>query len=353
MRFLSTRGIMGPPGRGRIWEPTTAEMHVIRVEDLTRNYGETTAVDRITFDVEAGEIFGFLGPNGAGKTTTIHMLTTLLRPTSGSATIDGHDVLRDRRGVRRTIGLVFQEPSLDEQLTGRENLRFHAMLYGLSAAAFAQRSRSLLDLVELEERADALVETYSGGMKRRLEVARGLLHAPRVLFLDEPTLGLDPQTRRHIWAYLRRLRETEGITVFMTTHYMDEAENCDRVAVIDKGQIVALDDPRALKSLVGGDVVSIETPQPREALDRLAKMEALKPRLGPDGQVIVEVYQAETVLAKLMAELNKGPEAVDVLSVNLRRPTLEDVFIKLTGRAMRDPKKEQDGDGHRRRRRGV
>lgn len=327
-------------------------MHVIQVEDLTRKYGETTAVDGINFNVESGEIFGFLGPNGAGKTTTIHMLTTLLRPTSGKAMIDGHDIQRDRRGVRRKIGLVFQEPSLDEQLTARENLRFHAMLYGMPTATFVERSQSLLGLVELDAAADALVETYSGGMKRRLEVARGLLHAPRVLFLDEPTLGLDPQTRRHIWDYLHRLRETEGITVFMTTHYMDEAEDCDRVAVIDKGQIVALDDPRSLKSLVGGDVVSIETPQASRAVERLAGVDSLEPRQGPDGEVIVEVPQAETVLAKLMAELNAEPDPIDVRSVSLRRPTLEDVFIKLTGRAIRDPENAQDGNrkGPRRRR---
>jgi ABC-2 type transport system ATP-binding protein len=325
---------------------------MIHVDNLSRQYGDNTAVDAISFDVEAGEIFGFLGPNGAGKTTTIHMLTTLLRPSSGRAVIDGHDISQDRRGVRRKIGLVFQENSLDEQLTGRENLRFHAMLYGMPGDALAERSRTLLNLVELEDRADDLVEAYSGGMKRRLEVARGLLHGPRVLFLDEPTLGLDPQTRRHIWEYLRRLRETEGITVFMTTHYMDEAENCDRVAVIDKGHIVALDTPDALKRLVGGDVVWIETPDAPEALERLAGWENLEARLGPDGQVIVEVPQAEVILAKLMGDLNRGPKPVDVRSVSLRRPTLEDVFIKLTGRAIRDPKDTQDVNGrHRRRRR--
>ncbi|MGA9190125.1 MAG: ATP-binding cassette domain-containing protein [Anaerolineales bacterium] len=326
-------------------------MHVIQVEDLTRKYGDTTAVDGINFNVESGEIFGFLGPNGAGKTTTIHMLTTLLRPTSGKAIIDGHDIQRDRRGVRRNIGLVFQEPSLDEQLTARENLRFHAMLYGMPAATFAERSQSLLGLVELEARADALVETFSGGMKRRLEVARGLLHAPKVLFLDEPTLGLDPQTRRLIWDYLRQLRDTEGITVFMTTHYMDEAEGCDRVAVIDMGQIVAIDDPRSLKNLVGGDVVSIETPHASSAVERLGAMDSLEPRMGPDGEVIVEVPQAETVLASLMAELNAEPNPIDVRSVSLRRPTLEDVFIKLTGRAIRDPENAQDDSRRRRRRR--
>jgi ABC-2 type transport system ATP-binding protein len=326
-------------------------MRVIEVEELTRKYGETIAVDGIRFQVEAGEIFGFLGPNGAGKTTTIHMLTTLLKPSSGTATIDGHDIVRDRRAVRRTIGLVFQEPSLDEQLTARENLRFHAMLYGMSAALFSERSRALLELVELYDRADDLVETYSGGMKRRLEVARGLLHGPRVLFLDEPTLGLDPQTRRHIWDYLRRLRQSEGITVFMTTHYMDEAENCDRVAVIDEGHIVALDSPQALKGLVGGDVVWIETSQASEARHRLAALPDLDVRLGPDGQVIVEVPQAETVLAKLLGELNRTPQPVDVRSVSLHRPTLEDVFIKLTGRAIRDPETTQDGNGNQRRRR--
>lgn len=325
---------------------------MIRAESLVKRYGGTLAVDGVSFTVAAGEIFGFLGPNGAGKTTTIQMLTTLLRPTSGSALIDGLNVATQRRAVRRRIGLVFQESSLDEQLTGWENLRFHARLYGMSRAAFQERAAELLELVELTDRANDRVEAYSGGMKRRLEVARGLLHDPKVLFLDEPTLGLDPQTRRHIWEYLLLLGAAKGVTIFMTTHAMDEAEHCDRVAVIDHGQIVALDTPSALKSLVGGDVVWIEASDAEAAVRRLTTRLSLPARLGPDGQVIVEVPQAEQILPRLLAVVTSEPAGIDVTSVRLRRPTLEDVFIKLTGRAMRDDDpRPPDGRGGRRRRR--
>jgi ABC-2 type transport system ATP-binding protein len=320
-------------------------------QDLVKVYGSVGAVNGISFEVRAGEIFGFLGPNGAGKTTTIQMLTTLLRPTSGSATIDGQDIATRRREVRRRIGLVFQESSLDEQLTGWENLRFHAQLYGISQAAFRQRASELLALVELEDRAHDRVEVYSGGMKRRLEVARGLLHEPKVLFLDEPTLGLDPQTRRHIWDYLRRLGAAQGITIFMTTHYMDEAENCTRVAVIDHGQLVAIDTPSALKAMVGGDVVWLEVPNAALAAQRLVEQMSLPATVGPDGQVIVEVPQAEIMLPKLLGVMSNSAEAIPVSGVRLRRPTLEDVFIKLTGRAMRDHQEAPEPESRRRRRR--
>lgn len=326
-------------------------MSVIEVEELSRRYGDLHAVRGVTFTVEPGEIFGFLGPNGAGKTSTIHMLCTLLKPTSGRASVDGHDIVQERARVRRAIGLVFQESSLDEQLTARENLRFHAMLYGLSRSDFRRRADSLLQLVELTDRADNLVETFSGGMKRRLEVARGLVHRPRVLFLDEPTLGLDPQTRRLIWEHLRRLRESEGVTVFMTTHYMDEAETCDRVAVIDHGQIVALDTPLALKDQVGGDVVAAFTSDHEAALAKLREVDHLQPRLGPDQQVILEVERGEAFVPKLVSILSSAPDPVDVHSISLRRPTLEDVFVKLTGRAIRDPEEGNEPATPRRRRR--
>src|SRR3989304_1475288 len=234
-------------------------MASIVVEGLSRRFGEFTAVDSISFDVRQGEIFGFLGPNGAGKTTTINMLCTLLRPTAGRARVNGFDVAAEPAKVPQSIGLIFQDPSLDEQLTGLENLRFHAMLYGVAAKAFVSRAQEMLAIVDLADKARALVRTYSGGMKRRLEIARGLLHHPKVLFLDEPTLGLDPQTRRHIWDYLRRLRAERGVTMFMTTHYMDEAENCDRIAIIDHGKIVAVDTPENLKALVGGVVITLWT----------------------------------------------------------------------------------------------
>lgn len=230
--------------------------------------------------------------------------------------------------------MVFQEPSLDDKLTGRENLRFHAMLYNMTRDEFEERGQELLELVELSDRADELVETYSGGMKRRLEVARGLLHRPKLLFLDEPTLGLDPQTRRHIWQYLRELRDRERVTIFMTTHYMDEAENCDRVAIMDEGEIVALDTPEALKAMVGGDVVTVWTSDNEKARSKLTGAD-VSARLGPQGELIVEVQQGDAFIPELMMTLSSSENGIKVENVNLRRPTLEDVFIKLTGRAIR------------------
>jgi ABC-2 type transport system ATP-binding protein len=228
---------------------------IIHVEGLKRNYGKIEAVKGVSFDVYPGEIFGFLGPNGAGKTTTISMLSTLLKPTAGKAIIAGYDFLNQRSQVREPIGLIFQDPSLDDRLTAGENLRFHATVYGLPADISRQRREEMLKMVDLYDRKDQQVRTFSGGMKRRLEIARGLLHYPRVLFLDEPTIGLDPQTRLHLWTYILNLRQQKQITMFMTTHYMDEAEYCDRIAIIDHGNIVALDTPDNLKSMVGGDVI--------------------------------------------------------------------------------------------------
>ena len=311
-------------------------MNAIHVEGLTRKFGDFAAVRGVSFDVPENEVFGFLGPNGAGKTTTINMLCTLLRPSGGRAEVNGIDVAVDPGAVRQSIGLIFQDPSLDEQLTGRENLRLHAMLYDVSRDDFRRRSDELLEMVDLTDKADDLVRTYSGGMKRRLEISRGLLHRPKVLFLDEPTLGLDPQTRRHIWEYLFRLRERRGITMFMTTHYMDEAENCDRIAIIDHGQIVALDTPEGLKGLVGGDVVTVQTSDNEAAMARLAQLQGIQTRLGPEGQVIVETDKGDQFIPHMISTFADGGNPVEVQSVNLRRPTLEDVFIKLTGRAIRE-----------------
>ncbi|OGO72224.1 MAG: ABC transporter ATP-binding protein [Chloroflexi bacterium RBG_19FT_COMBO_62_14] len=311
-------------------------MNAIHVEDLTRKFGEFVAVRGVSFDVPENEVFGFLGPNGAGKTTTINMLCTLLRPSGGRAEVNGIDVAVDPGAVRQSIGLIFQDPSLDEQLTGRENLRFHAMLYDVARDDFRRRSDELLEMVDLTDKADDLVRTYSGGMKRRLEISRGLLHRPKVLFLDEPTLGLDPQTRRHIWEYLFRLRDRRGITMFMTTHYMDEAENCDRIAIIDHGQIVALDTPEGLKGLVGGDVVTVQTSDNAAAMAKLAQLQGIQTRLGPEGQVIVETDKGDQFIPQMISTFADGGNPVEVQSVNLRRPTLEDVFIKLTGRAIRE-----------------
>jgi ABC-2 type transport system ATP-binding protein len=222
---------------------------MIEAQDLARRFGRTEAVRGVSFQVAEGEIFGFLGPNGAGKTSTINMLCTLLRPTSGRASVNGFDVARQRSDVRRSIGLVFKQSTLDDALSAQQNMRFHGLAYGMRADIREQRIGELLALVELWERRRGSVRTYSGGMKRRLEIARGLLHRPRVLFLDEPTLGLDPQTRGRIWEYLAELRTRERLTIFLTTHYMDEAEHCDRIAVIDHGGIVALDTPDGLKGL--------------------------------------------------------------------------------------------------------
>ena len=232
---------------------------MISVSGLTKHYGEIEAVRGIDFEVARGETFGFLGPNGAGKTTTIKILCTLANATSGTAQVAGHDARTERDAVRRNIGLVFQDTTLDTYLTAEQNLRFHAELYGVPKPAVAPRMRQVMDMVGLWDRKDSLVSTYSGGMQRRLEIARGLLHAPHVLFLDEPTVGLDPQTRSSIWAYINDLKRREDITIFLTTHYMDEAEHCDRIAIIDHGKIVAIDTPEALKASVGKDRVQIHT----------------------------------------------------------------------------------------------
>jgi len=231
----------------------------IEVEALGKTYGEVEAVAGVSFTVASGEVFGFLGPNGAGKTTTINMLCTLARPTSGTARVNGFDVASERGDVRRHIGLVFQDPSLDGYLTAAQNLRMHAELYGIDGRVVPDRMRQMLEMVDLWDRRDQRVQTFSGGMRRRLEIARGLLHSPRVLFLDEPTIGLDPQTRSAIWRYIGALREAEGTTIFMTTHYMDEAELCDRVAIMDRGQIVVLDTPEALKASITSVTVASPT----------------------------------------------------------------------------------------------
>jgi ABC-2 type transport system ATP-binding protein len=307
-----------------------ASAPAIVVEQLTRKFGTFTAVDGVSFEVGTGEVFGFLGPNGAGKSTTISMLCTLLRPTDGRATVNGFDVKRQADAVRRSIGMIFQDPSLDNYLTAQENLDFHAFAYDVPSSEARQRTAALLEMVELTERRNDLVKTFSGGMKRRLEIARGLLHRPRVLFLDEPTLGLDPQTRGHIWQYILDLRKREGVTLFLTTHYLDEAENCDRIAVIDHGHIVALDTPSGLKSQVGGDVVAIETDDPARACDEIRAELGLEAEIR-DKTVRLEVPRGDEVLARLVRALT-----VSIGSINVRRPTLDDVFLKLTGRAIRD-----------------
>src|ERR671935_2331666 len=244
-------------------------MTAIEVNELRKSFDAVEAVRGVMFDVAPGEVFGFLGPNGAGKTTTINMLCTLVKPTGGSALVAGHDVVRERDEVRRNIGLVFQDQTLDGYLTAKQNIELHAELYGVDSSLVPQRMRQVLEMVGLWERKDTPVRTFSGGMRRRLEIARGLMHSPRILFLDEPTIGLDPQTRSSIWSYIQLLKETEDITIFMTTHYMDEAEFCDRIAIMDQGRIVVLDSPEALKASVGADRVTIDTDDDDAAIEAL------------------------------------------------------------------------------------
>jgi ABC-2 type transport system ATP-binding protein len=303
---------------------------IVDVRSLARRFGALEAVTGVTFHLTAGEIFGFLGPNGAGKTTTINMLCTLLTPTAGGATVDGFDVVRQRSEVRRSIGLVFQQPTLDEYLTALQNLRFHGYAYGIPADVRERRMRELLEMVELWDRRDSDVRTYSGGMKRRLEIARGLLHHPRVLFLDEPTLGLDPQTRRRIWQYLLDLREREGLTIFMTTHYMDEAEYCDRIAIIDHGAIVGLDTPGALKDRVGGDLITMRAADVAAAASEIRQRYAIEPQVS-DGTIRFHVPQGETFLPDFVRSFGQPLQ-----SIGLSRPTLDDVFLTLTGHEIRD-----------------
>ncbi|MGE5831297.1 MAG: ATP-binding cassette domain-containing protein [Methanomicrobiales archaeon] len=308
----------------------------IAVENLTRRFEDLTAVDNVTFSVEAGELFALLGPNGAGKTTIINMLITLLPPSSGTASVAGFDVLREKDAVRRHIGIVFQEPALDKDLTGRENLDFHGMMYGLSRAAREQRIAEVLELVELGERADVLVQNYSGGMKRRLEIARGLIHHPSVLFLDEPTLGLDTQTRRRIWEYIRRMNREEGVTIILTTHYMEEADYLSgRVAIIDQGRVVAMGTPSALKDILGGDVITLEVGGNGEGLLPLLKsIPWVKGAKLHNGEISVTVDHGERKVPELVSLARD--HGITISSVLLRKPSLEDVFIHFTGRSIRE-----------------
>jgi ABC-2 type transport system ATP-binding protein len=307
----------------------------IEVRALAKNFGDLQAVRGVDFEVAVGEVFGFLGPNGAGKSTTINMLCTLARPTSGEARVAGHDVVTERDEVRRHIGLVFQDPTLDGYLTAAENLKLHANLYGVQSDLIAPRMEQVMRMVGLWERKDGVVGTFSGGMRRRLEIARGLMHSPRVLFLDEPTIGLDPQTRRSIWSYIRELKQREEITIFMTTHYMDEAEWCDRIAIMDHGKIVALDAPETLKAGVGTDRVTIQTDDDEAAIAALQARFGIEARI-TEGAVSFGVAKGEEFVPRLFAEFD-----LPIRSVSVSRPTLDDVFMSYTGTTIRDA--EEDG----------
>jgi ABC-2 type transport system ATP-binding protein len=299
-------------------------------QNLGKRFGEVEAVCGIDLAVGAGEVFGFLGPNGAGKSTTINMLCTLVTPTSGTASVAGYDVVAERDAVRRNIGLVFQDPTLDSYLSAERNLRLHAELYGVPRDALGPRLRLVLEMVGLWERRESKVSTFSGGMRRRLEIARGLLHSPHVLFLDEPTIGLDPQTRASIWGYIRELQQAEQITIFMTTHYMDEAEFCDRIAIIDHGAIIALDTPENLKASVGKDRVQLTTDDDERAIHALRDRFGLAASMA-EGKVTVAVERGEQFIPRLFAELG-----VPIRSVSVARPSLDDVFMAYTGTTIRD-----------------
>lgn len=306
----------------------------IETFDLTKKFGDLVAVDKLNISVEQGEVFALLGPNGAGKTTTISMLCTILKTTSGTAKVNGYDIVKQATQVRKSIGIVFQDPSIDDRLTGRENLYMHANLYGMPPSEQKPRIESVLKLVELEDRADDILRTYSSGMRRRLEIARGLIHYPKILFLDEPTIGLDPQTREHIWTYIQELKKTHDITIVLTTHYMEEADRLsDRVAIIDYGKIVALDTPAKLKETLEGDVITIKTENPQKLVSAMANMLAISKTRIADDSVEITVREGKKLLPKIVDLATEN--GVDIESVSNREPTLEDVFIHYTGRAIR------------------
>jgi ABC-2 type transport system ATP-binding protein len=304
------------------------------VHELTKSFGSLVAADRVSFDIEQGEIFGLLGPNGAGKTTTLSMLATMLDPTAGSAEIMGIDIKKDQDGVRKAIGIVFQDQSLDEELTAWENMDFHGRLYRIPKETREQRTEELLKLVELYDRRNDIVKTFSGGMRRRLEIARGLLHHPQVLFLDEPTLGLDPQTRNLLWKYIETLAKEKNITIILTTHYMEEADRlCSRIAIIDHGKIIALDTPARLKDSIGGDVVTIRSPETEKTATALA-VPWIKRLETHDGEVILTLENAEQHLSMIVTLMNE--KNIPITSISVHKPTLEDVFLSFTGKTIRE-----------------
>ncbi|MDY6964474.1 MAG: ATP-binding cassette domain-containing protein [Halobacteriota archaeon] len=313
-------------------------MNAIESEGLIKVYDGIVAVDRVSINVSEGELFGLLGPNGAGKTTLINLLSTMIPPTGGSGRVWGHNIIHGSSRVRSSIGVVFQDTSLDDQLTGRENLDLHGRLYGMSRSLRREKVEEVLKLVELSDRAKDLVKTYSGGMMRRLEIARGLMHHPKVLFLDEPTLGLDPQTRAHIWEYIKKLNEEEGITMILTTHYMDEADKlCDRIAIMDGGKIIITGTPESLKSGLGGDMISLEGDEKsKDGMEKLKTalidMDFVKEIvISEDGLHLTVKDGKRSILTilEVASRLNVQIEAVE-----LRRPTLEDVFLHHTGKAI-------------------
>lgn len=308
-------------------------MFIIETKNLTKKFDKLTAVDKLNLKINEGEIFGLLGPNGAGKTTTLSMLATLVKPTEGTANVNGMNVATDPSKVRRCIGFVFQDPSSDDTLTGKENLYVHALMYGVDMKNIEKKIAGVLELVDLTKRKDELVKKYSGGMRRRLELARGLLHEPKILFLDEPTLGLDPQTREHLWGYIKRLSTEKKVTIIITTHYMDEADQlCDRIAIIDHGKIAALDTPANLKKRMGGDVVRLTVKKPN--IPALKKLRYIKSIKMEKGVLTLTVNEAGKHLQEILNVVGT------VENIESRSPTLNDVFLHLTGSQIRDTEAE-------------
>ncbi len=314
-------------------------MNVVETFSLTKKFNGLIAVNKVSLKIKEGEIFGLLGPNGAGKTTFISMLCTLLKPTSGTAKVNSFDIVKQQNEVRKSIGIVFQDPSLDNRLTARENLEMHAGLYGVPKEERKKRIDEVLKLVGFYERAHELVRNYSGGMKRRLEIARGLIHYPKVLFLDEPTLGLDPQTREHIWEYIKKLAERENITILLTTHYMEEADAlCDRVAIMDYGKIKVLGTPEELKNSLEGDVLILEISDGKKFLEKVKNLDSIKKMHIAENKISMTVKNAEKFAPKILEIARKNK--VLVTSISIRKPSLGDVFLHYTGREIREETSE-------------
>ena len=310
-------------------------MNAIETVNLTKKFGNFTAVDSVNLQVEEGEIFGLLGPNGAGKSTTISMLCTILKPTSGTAKVNGYDVIQESSGVRKSIGIVFQDPSIDDRLTGRENMEMHADLYDVPRDVMHSRIDEVLKLVELEDRASNFVSAYSGGMRRRLEIARSLVHHPKVLFLDEPTIGLDPQSRDHIWDYIKDLKKRENITIILTTHYMEEADKlCDRIAIMDQSKIIALDTPENLKKCLKNGTIIIKTKNNTLFASKLAETELVEKITEAGRELNLSVENPHTILPRIV-ELGVST-GIYIESISICEPDMDDVFIHYTGHEIRE-----------------
>ena len=329
---------------------------MIEIKNLVKKYKNIIAVDNTNLKINDNEIFGLLGPNGAGKTTLIHILATLIKPSSGTAIINRYDIINEPSKVRSSIGIVFQAPSSDDILTGYENLKIHSFLYNVDSHIREKRISDVLELVGLTNRKNDQVKKYSGGMRRRLEIARGLLHKPKVIFLDEPTLGLDPNSRESMWKYIKRLVDEEKITIILTTHYMEEADLlCNRIGFIDKGKIIALNSPSKLKANIGGEIINLKIEN--KEMDNIEKIMDLIKKFdfvhrvenfetkGEKGKIAVYVDNASNNLPIIMKVINKMLNEIDISSVDYRRPTLNDVFLKFTGRHIEDQYDKDSAEG--------